>query len=50
MSDLINKPNFADYFYTHVNWDWFKSNSIPNEYTKWDNFHVLHEQNQHRLR
>ncbi len=50
MSDLITKPNITDDFYTNVNWDWLQSNPIPNEYTKWGNFHVLHEQNQHRLR
>jgi putative endopeptidase len=50
MTDLFNKPNVNDDFYTHINWEWLNSNSIPNEYTKWSNFHVLYEQNQHRLR
>ncbi len=50
MAELIDKPIITNDFYTHVNWDWLKSNPIPNEYTKWGNFHVLLEQNQNRLR
>lgn len=50
MTELINMPAINEDFYTHVNWDWLKSNPIPNEYTKWSNFHVLHEQNQFRLK
>ena len=44
------KPALTNDFYSHVNWDWLQSNPIPSEYTKWGNFHVLHEQNQFRLR
>ena len=50
MTELINKPTISEDFYTHVNWDWLKSNPIPNEHTKWSNFHVLREQNQFRLK
>jgi putative endopeptidase len=50
MSELINKPAISEDFYSYINWDWLKSNPIPNEYTKWSNFHVLHEQNQYRLK
>lgn len=50
MTELTNKPNINDDFYTYINWDWLNSNPIPNEYTKWSNFHVLHEQNQNRLK
>lgn len=52
MSGILynTKPNLSTDFYHHVNWDWLQSNPIPSEYTKWSNFHVLHEQNQNRLR
>jgi putative endopeptidase len=42
--------NINDDFYTYVNYDWLNSNPIPNEYTKWSNFHVLHQLTQHRLK
>ena len=48
--ELAIKPSITNDFYTHVNWDWLKSNPIPSEYTSWGNFHVLNEQNQDRLR
>lgn len=44
------RPNVSHDFYSSINWDWLQSNPIPNEYTKWGNFHVLHEKNQERLR
>ncbi len=54
MTEIANtnnvKPAITSDFYSHVNWDWLQSNPIPSEYTKWGNFHVLHEQNQFRLR
>ena len=50
MTELSEKPNINNDFYTHVNWDWLNSNPIPSEYTKWGNFNVLNEQTQHRLR
>ena len=52
MSEIVNnnKPDISTDFYSHVNWEWLQSNPIPSEYTKWGNFHVLHEQNQNRLR
>ena len=37
-------------FYNYINHDWLKANPIPSEYTKWGNFHVLHERNQERLK
>jgi predicted metalloendopeptidase len=40
------RPNVSHDFYSSINWDWLQSNPIPNEYTKWGNFHVLHEKNQ----
>ena len=45
----MSKPAINDDYYTHNNWEWLQSNPIPNEYTKWSNFHVLHEQNRERL-
>ncbi len=54
MTEIANtnnvKPAITSDFYSHVNWDWLQSNPIPSEYTKWGNFHVLHEQNEFRLR
>jgi putative endopeptidase len=50
MAELTEKPIITSDFYTHVNWDWLNSNPIPNEYTKWGNFNVLNEKNQHRLK
>jgi putative endopeptidase len=39
-----------DDFYTYINQEWLKSNPIPSDYTRWSNFHVLHETNQSRLK
>ncbi len=54
MTEIANTnntmPAITSDFYSHVNCDWLQSNPIPSEYTKWGNFHVLHEQNEHRLR
>lgn len=46
----MTKPELKDNFYKSINFDWLESNPIPSEYTKWGNFNVLHETNQHRLR
>ena len=50
MSTVIEKPKLQEDFYGHVNYDWLQANPIPSEYTKWGNFHVLHERNQERLK
>ena len=47
---MTEKPSASEDFYNFINYEWLKENPIPNEYTKWGNFHVLHEQNQSRLR
>ena len=39
-----------DDFYSHINHEWLENNKIPSEYTKWGNFHILHERNQERLK
>jgi putative endopeptidase len=46
----MTKPEIKNNFYKNINFDWLESNPIPNEYTKWGNFNVLHETNQHRLK
>ncbi len=43
-------PKLNNDFYNHINYDWLKNNPIPNQYTKWSNFNVLHEINQERLK
>ncbi len=37
-------------FYRYVNNNWMKENPIPAEYSNYGSFHVLHEENQERLK
>lgn len=50
MSSYSEKPSQQNDFYGYINHEWLQSNPIPSEYTKWGNFHVLHERNQERLK
>ena len=47
---MLGQPSINDDFYGHINYEWLKANPIPEEYTKWGNFHVLNERNQYRLK
>lgn len=37
-------------FFTFANGNWQKKNPIPAAYPSWNNFHILHEQNQKQIR
>ena len=39
-----------DNFYKYVNKKWIKNNPIPDNYTRWGTFEILHEQNLKRLK
>jgi putative endopeptidase len=46
--DLSVSP--ADDFASYVNGIWKKNNPIPNKYTKWGTFEILHENNLKKLK
>lgn len=46
----MSKPTVTENFFKSVNFNWLESNPIPNEHTRWNNFMVLRETNQSRLK
>ena len=46
----MSKPDVKNNFFKNVNFDWLESNPIPSEHTRWNNFMVLRETNQERLK
>jgi putative endopeptidase len=46
--DLSVNPSFD--FSCYVNGNWKKNNSIPDKYTKWGTFEILHEENLKKLK
>ena len=46
----MSKPTVTENFFKNINFDWLQSNPIPGEQTRWNNFMVLRETNQSRLK
>ena len=46
----MSKPTITENFFKNINFDWLQSNPIPGEQTRWNNFMVLRETNQSRLK
>jgi len=46
----MSRPQATENFFKHINYDWLQSNPIPSEHTRWNNFMVLRETNQSRLK
>lgn len=48
--DLDSTVNPSDDFAEYVNGKWKRNNPIPNKYTKWGTFELLHEENLKKLK
>ena len=50
INDFDLSVNPSDDFDQYVNGNWKKNNKIPNKYTKWGTFEILHESNMQKLK
>jgi len=50
LNDFNKEVTPSEDFNEYVNGNWMKNNPIPDKYTKWGSFEVLHEKNLERLK